>query len=410
MTNYPTSLDDTVTLPNPSATNKQNNPSHSNLHSVENDAIKAVEAKLGIGNTTPDANKILLGTGVGTSTWQQLTSAELRGVLSDETGTGAAVFATTPTITTPKIDTINEETSANGVSVDGVILKDGGVTTSNPILVDTISEKTSANGVAVDGVILKDGGITTSNPILVDTISEKTSGNGVSIDSFSIKDGKPKNWNGWITPDETWTYASASSFTIAGVDVRDKYPKGTRLWWNQSGNKWGVVISTSFSTDTTVNIAVNTDYTIANSAITANYYSYDASPQGYPTLFNYTPTLTGITTGSGTVSGKFSITGGLVSHYETFTFGAGSSVGDTVLTLPITSAALTTYTPVADVSILDSGTIVFNGIAIWLTTTTAKIYVSNSGSTYNTQTQLSSTVPMTWTTNDQLIISGTYQA
>lgn len=280
--NYPISLDDTVTLPNPSATDKQNSPSHSNLHSTENAAIKAVESKVGIGDTTPAANKILLGTGAGTSAWQQLTSAELRGVLSDETGTGAAVFATTPTIITPKIDTINEETSANGVTVDGVILKDGGVTTSNPILVDTISEKTSANGVAVDGVILKDGGITTSNPILVDTISEKTSGNGVTIDSFAIKDGLPKNWNGWITPDETWTYASTSTFTVPG-DQTNKYTKSSRLKFTQTTVKYSSVVSSVYSSpNTTVTIDTSWGYTIANAAITDNYYSYSNAPSGFP--------------------------------------------------------------------------------------------------------------------------------
>jgi len=49
-------------------------------------------------------------------------------------------------------DTIAEETSAAGVTVDGVLLKDSQVTT------DQINEKTSAAGVTVDGVVLKDNG------------------------------------------------------------------------------------------------------------------------------------------------------------------------------------------------------------------------------------------------------------
>ena len=47
-------------------------------------------------------------------------------------------------------DTINEKTSATGVTVDGVLLKDSQVTT------DTINEKTADTGVTVDGVLLKD--------------------------------------------------------------------------------------------------------------------------------------------------------------------------------------------------------------------------------------------------------------
>lgn len=133
-TNYPTSVDDGTSLPSPNATDKTNNPSHSALHGNSNDAIKALEAKVGTGATTPAANKVLLGTGSGTSAWQQLTSAELRGVLSDETGTGSAVFATTPTLTTPKVNTINEETAANGVTVDGLNIKDGKLNTNDSVV------------------------------------------------------------------------------------------------------------------------------------------------------------------------------------------------------------------------------------------------------------------------------------
>jgi len=52
---------------------------------------------------------------------------------------------------TIKVDTISEKTSANGVTIDGVLIKDNAVNT------DTISEKTSAAGVTIDGVLIKDG-------------------------------------------------------------------------------------------------------------------------------------------------------------------------------------------------------------------------------------------------------------
>jgi hypothetical protein len=49
-----------------------------------------------------------------------------------------------------KVDTISEKTPANGVTIDGVNLKDSVVKT------DTINEKTSTAGVTIDGVLLKD--------------------------------------------------------------------------------------------------------------------------------------------------------------------------------------------------------------------------------------------------------------
>lgn len=122
---------------------------------------------------------------------------------------------------------------------------------------------------------------------------------------------------GWIPSGDTWTYASASTFTIAGVDRTAVYTKGTRLKFTQATVKYAVVVSSSFSTNTTVTIAVNTDYTIENAAITAPYYSYQASPQGYPVFFNWTPTFSAsgsMTTASPSITNAmFNITGGLLS-------------------------------------------------------------------------------------------------
>lgn len=50
-----------------------------------------------------------------------------------------------------KVDTISEKTTASGVTIDGVKLKDNAVETN------TISEGTSGSGVTIDGVLLKDG-------------------------------------------------------------------------------------------------------------------------------------------------------------------------------------------------------------------------------------------------------------
>lgn len=105
--------------------------------------------------------------------------------------------------------------------------------------------------------------------------------------------GISSNTDGWITSSDTWVYASASTFTIAGVDRTTTFTKGTRLKFTNSGTKYAVVVSSSFSTNTTVTIAVNTDYVIANTTISSPYYSYAANPQGYPGFFTFTPTYTG---------------------------------------------------------------------------------------------------------------------
>ena len=53
-TNYPTSLDD---IQNPTSSNPLSNPSHSEQHIIANTAIEALEAKVGIDNST-DPNSL----------------------------------------------------------------------------------------------------------------------------------------------------------------------------------------------------------------------------------------------------------------------------------------------------------------------------------------------------------------
>ncbi len=72
---------------------------------------------------------------------------------TDGTETFATVTATSSVIT----DTVSEYTSAAGVTIDGVLLKDSTVKT------DTIIEKTATAGVTADGVLLKDGGVSANS-------------------------------------------------------------------------------------------------------------------------------------------------------------------------------------------------------------------------------------------------------
>jgi hypothetical protein len=84
-----------------------------------------------------------------------------------------------------------------GDAMSGDLDLDGNsLTNGNDIQCDTVSETTAAGGVTVDGVLLKDGGATlTAAAVLgagaqTDTISEKTAATGVTIDGALIKDGR----------------------------------------------------------------------------------------------------------------------------------------------------------------------------------------------------------------------------
>ena len=118
--------------------------------------------------------------------------------------------------------------------------------------------------------------------------------------------------DGWTPADATWTYASASTITVPS-GAASIYQKGDRIKWTQTTVKYGVIVAVA---DTLLTIAVNTDYTVTDAAISANYYSHQANPLGYPTRFAFTSTVTKPTGMTGTTvvgACSYQITGGLVS-------------------------------------------------------------------------------------------------
>lgn len=89
---------------------------------------------------------------------------------------------------------------------------------------------------------------------------------------------------GWIYDSVyNWVYASASTFTIAGVDARAQLPIGTKLRIMQGGSvKYFIVTNATFSTNTTITVDGKGTYTLANQPIDAPAYSYLLQPRGYP--------------------------------------------------------------------------------------------------------------------------------
>lgn len=89
---------------------------------------------------------------------------------------------------------------------------------------------------------------------------------------------------GWQDPGETWTYASATTFTVSG-DVTNKYAVGDKIKLTQTTVKYFYITAVSYgSPNTTITVNGGDSYTLANAAITANYYSKDDSPVGFPLI------------------------------------------------------------------------------------------------------------------------------
>lgn len=141
---------------------------------------------------------------------------------------------------------------------------------------------------------------------------------------------------GWIDVGaQTWTYVSASSFRVSG-DQTAIYRPGVFLKWSQTTVRYGVVASSSYSSpNTTVTIIVNTDYTMANAAISSPFISYAANPQGWPGWFSWAPSYGGFSSNPSLVLARFCVTGRTV-HFVYSASGDGTSNGTTfTISLPV---------------------------------------------------------------------------
>lgn len=110
---------------------------------------------------------------------------------------------------------------------------------------------------------------------------------------------------GWVSLSATWTYASATSFTVAG-DLTTFFVRSLKIGLTQTTAKYFQVVSSSYSApNTTVVISGGDDYSLANAAITSPRYSRDENPYGFPASFAWTPTSGGFSVSPTTLTCKF---------------------------------------------------------------------------------------------------------
>lgn len=185
------------------------------------------------------------------------------------------------------------------------------VGSNNQALVADSAQTTGTKWAGVVNSFAKNGSTALTGDVTITGgagVTLTQSGNDVSIAASA---SAAANTDGWIDDtSETWTFSSGTVFTISGSDLTTKYTKGTKVKWTQTTVKYGVVASSSFaSSTTTVTLIGNSDYSIANAAISANYHSYEDNPQGYPDVFAYTPaTITGFS-GTPTANCYFKVVG-----------------------------------------------------------------------------------------------------
>lgn len=214
----------------------------------------------------------------------------------------------------------------------------------------------------------------------------------------------------WQKGSSTWTYASSTTFTVPQSDA-DLMAVGTKIWFTQTTSKYFYVVSKS---GTTITVTGGSDYSVANAAITAPYFSNAETPVGFPDYFNYTPTFANTTLGNGTVTGRFTMHGKTVDGRALFTLGSTSAVSTgPTCTLPVTSTSTQYTTLLSHIGVCvinDAGVATNFGPARWVSTTTCDPVVWNAASIYLALNGITATVPFTFGNTDSIGLLFKYEA
>ena len=304
-------------------------------------------------------------TGDNLSSFASTTSAELAGVISDETGTGSLVFANTPTLVTPvlgaatattinkvtissvatgstltiadnKIFTVNNTLTFNGTDASSVEFGIGGTVTYTRNKLSVFSATTSSE---LAGVISDETGtgalVFGTSPTLVTPVlgvATATTINGLTISTST----------GTITIANGKTLTASNTLTFTGNDTSSiEFGSGGTVAYTSSKLN-------AFSSTTSAELAgVISDETGSGSLV------FGTSP----TISGH-PTIEGVTSTGSTGTGKFVFDGSPTLVTPTLGVATATTVNKVTLTTPATGSTLT----IADGRTLTaSNTLTFTG-------------------------------------------------
>lgn len=226
-----------------------------------------------------------------------------------------------------------------------------------------------------------------------------------------------KLWGGWVTQSGTWAYLSSTTISGPSADIA-LMRVGTKIWINQTTDKYFYVIGKS---GTTITVTGGSDYTVANATITAGYFSNEETPSGFPAVHNYTPLWTAQGTqpaiGNGTLQGTFRIVGGWCDFDMYFEAGGTTTYGtqNYYWNFPVPENSFYQRTS-RNMSFHGGGYFENSGVQGYMshggfTSNSAgagKYTVEYSG-TSGQATGVAATGPFTWSSGDYLNFSGRYR-
>jgi len=231
-----------------------------------------------------------LSTGIGTGTSETITPATVTGLPTD----------TAITLTIDRVDSSGTATPSKLERIKGII--SGGNLIDYVRGVDGTTEQAHSAGAVVEMVWnaadlndIVDWGLVEHSQLgvhdktkVVDLTTAQTLTNKTL--TSPVFQGTV---DGWISANETWTRESDTSFSEP-IDATSKYQKGDKIRYKQGGGwKYQYIVGVgAYSGGKTIMTTTGgSDYKFnSGTAITANYYSHQENPIGFPTFFNTTLT------------------------------------------------------------------------------------------------------------------------
>jgi hypothetical protein len=130
---------------------------------------------------------------------------------------------------------------------------------------------------------------------------------------------------------------------------------------------------------------------------------------------HFTPSWSGLTIGNATNDGYYIKLGKTVIFRVIMVWGnSTSATGNLLLTLPVASVSMGGTANILPIGITkayhQATSQISDGTLVWSSTTTAYPEIWNVGSTYTAPSLITSIVPFTWVTPDEVQITGTYEA
>jgi hypothetical protein len=163
---------------------------------------------------------------------------------------------------------------------------------------------------------------------------------------------------------------------------------------------------TATANDTPARLAVGANDTILVADSTQSTgLAWRTNATQFPWV-SYSPSTGGLTLGNGTLSARYSYIGKTVILNITLTLGSTSAITtDLRFSLPTNASKFSA----GSIWLEDISVGVYTGTAL-INTTDIYARATATNATYGTTSNLSSTVPFTWATGDNIIIQATYEA